>query len=354
LAFVGYFANLFISKFSFRKSLIISQVFGVLSLLLSYIGFKVSMFSFSLIGIILTGIPSVLLVIVSTSVFQLATESESEFRNLQARMGIISGGTFLISGFVTPIAFKVWGLTIVYFLDFGTYILMIFYLISHHSTWLDDVAQLSSPTHNNLRITFSDIFQIKLLSTNHVRFFALGFSSYLLIGLMPFVASSEKTIWTSEPALGRIDLGFLWGLEALSIIISGVFYVAICSNKKYLFALDFPFPPAFFLIPAFVYRTEPLVFIPALFFVSLFSEILFAKQRDDFLVNSKGTISAVTASSFANIVEKIMMTISPIFLALLIRPSRYIQIYILAIVMFQAFILFAIYIKGHLGISNEK
>lgn len=317
---VGMLAPGVIARWSLRWTLVAAQAAGIAALAVVYAGFQLHSFALAMAGMILAGVPTVLLNIVSTSALKLQAAEPAAFLKLQGRMAAIGGATFLGAALIAPLALQRLGLGGVLAFDAITYGMAALYLASAAGAWLrggtageaaaggaaaPSEAPAAAPVHG----------------APALRFALLAVPAFLLVGLLPLVASSSGTMWTAALLQAGISPGQVWALEAIAVLGAGLVYARASAQAWSRRLLDLPLPPALLLLPLYFIGTHALVVLPLLLLTGLATQLKFMRLRDQYLLQSRSGAETVRASAMASMVGNGLMFLSPVVLAPLVSAD---------------------------------
>jgi len=319
---LGMFAPKLILRFNLRRTLIFAQLSGILSLGIVYLGFATQDFVLAMVGMICAGVPTVLLNIISTSVFKIQSDQPEYFRKLQGAVSTIAGACFLFAAILAPLIVHAFGLSWILALDACTYLIGGLYLASEGGAWIVNLNG-DPQTDGGPKAATHAAAQTNAVwkSPIAVQFFLLAISAYLLVGVMPLVASSNDTLWGATLSSAGLRSGSLWCLEALSILSAGLVYARIAANRKLGAILDLPVPPAILLMPLFFVQDSVALIVFLLFFTALFTQLKFMRTRDNFLLVARSSDDTVRASALAIMVGNGLMFLSPLLVVPLIAKT---------------------------------
>jgi hypothetical protein len=313
---VGMLAPGVIARWSLRWTLVAAQAAGIAALAVVYAGFRLHSFALAMAGMILAGVPTVLLNIVSTSALKLQSGEPAAFFKLQGRMAAIGGGAFLGAALLAPLALQRLGLGGVLAFDAITYGVAALYLASAAGAWLRGGAAAEAAAGAAPRPGVAPAHDAPAL-----RFALLAVPAFLLVGLLPLVASSGATVWTAALLQAGISPGQVWALEAIAVLGAGMVYARASARAWPRRLLDLPLPPALLLLPLYFIGTHVLVVLPLLLLTGLATQLKFMRVRDQYLLRARSGAETVRASAMASMVGNGLMFLSPIVLAPLVSAD---------------------------------
>jgi len=308
LGVFGIFAPHLLSKTRFRKVLLYSQTAGALSLFVLLWALNSGQISFSILAIVVSGFPGVILSIVSTSLFKISNPSERSFRKIQGLAGAIAGGSFFAAGILSPLLIHNFGITAVLAIDFLTFIVMIAFLTLKPSEWID-----SLPTGNPIDKN-ADTRETPFFDDKKLRFILGAIAAYLLIGLLPLIGSSTHSRWAEVMTFQQLGVGWLWAFESMAETLGSLIYSQITNLGVLNKFLSKTWPTGFLLIPLTLCRDNFALTALLLLCISSLTLIFFCKVRDDFILSASRNSEIINFSAFANVVEKLIMFASPLVL----------------------------------------
>lgn len=309
-----------ILRLGLRRTLVLSQWAGAVFLVVLYSGFALRSFPLVLAGIFISSLPSLLLTVVCSSLYRLASDKPEDFRELQGTQAILGGMCFLIAGVSTPFLMRGIDFGAVLLLDAATYLVGVAFLSLRVSGWIEalDESGKVKPSSDVPITGAADPGSCSWSDPRVVQFAAALGATYLLIGIVPLVAISRQSLWSE--VLRDVPQGIFWTIEALSALIGGWIYRSASKRAWLQAALALPIPIGLFLIPL-VYSNSAWGVGCSLGALSLSMVLRFLKIRDDFMLQFESKEDTVRASARVSTVVHFLMFISPLILLPLIRQE---------------------------------
>ncbi len=303
---LSYCVNSLISGIGLKRLLAISQVFGLISLIVLWAGFTTANFPSVLVGIILCGLPGTIVIITVVSSLRLLLNGDA-FRHHSGRREQLWGVAMLSASLLAPWLLEWTSLTAVLVIDGATFIAALILLRDLNIMTAEvPLAPSSTSSHsllNNLRA-------LKKAPTKTFLFNSTA--TLLLAALVPLMASSKLTgLLQPLPELLRESL---WSIEAFTIILSGTIYIhlrpllqyRITELALYLNALTLGF---------IVVVPSPLTVISVLVLISIGISLGFLKLRDDLMLAAGDAANDIHShSAIANLHRNLVLSASPLIL----------------------------------------
>lgn len=306
-AVFSYYANHVIEKLGFKLSLLVSQLFGCLALVVLYLGFYSNIFTVTLLGIILTGLPTTFVAILLSTILRVTAENGDLFRKYSGKRELVFGVALLLVAVLSPILLHFYSLNIVLLLDAISYVAGLILLMNVHIKSHPSVTDEKPVRINNVVAT----------STNAKEFLLKISTSMVLCGLLPLLASSGKISFTAHlPVLLRQSF---WVIETIAAISASSLYLAFSVLRKHKWMDAILILNGVWLIGLiFANSIYSTVAIAAM--ICLLINLSYQKFRDDLIVsagNDTGLIKAYSALS--QLQRNVMMFLSPILISFLLR-----------------------------------
>ena len=299
----SYHAEYFIKKLGVYFSFIASQIFGLISLFILFLGFQSHSFSLVVFGIMLTSIPTALVAILLTFTLKISTHSEFEYRKNSGAREFISGIAMLIGALLAPLLLLIINLYGVLLIDALSFILGTLLLYHINFSTLPKTNEVSSNILN------SNIFK----SRETWIFVIQTCASLSLVALIPIFASSSSISFTYNiPPLLR---QWIWVIDALTWLLGSFIYLIAKNIKSYRGAELLIICNAILLTPLLYSSSAPIVFL-VLIGISLASTISFMQFRDDYVLNAKNDIKLIASySSFSLLQKNFVYFLSPLLIS---------------------------------------
>ncbi len=330
---MSYHTNKLVHYLGIYRSLILSQLFGFIALLILFAGFHFNNFTLTLLGIMVTCLPSTLVSILLSITFRLELEDPKEFRKYSGNRELVSGIAGILAAVLAPLLLFKSTLNSVLIIDAFTYIVSIIFLIGANIPIKNQVKQPDNPPILIHKLLLKSPTLIFLLQTT---------ASLLLAGLIPLLASSTHIYLTSSlPTLLR---QWLWSTDQLAILIASSCYVLFLSAiKKPWVSTLLVLNGIFLIIPLFLTTGYSIITVAIL--IGILIQISFQKFRDDFILSAGDNSALVQAhSSLAFAQRNFIYFLSPLLLGVLFSCS--ISVFVYAIVGLQLVLYFTLrYIK---------
>ncbi len=307
----SYLVPQIIARVGISRAFIISQIFGCASLIILLLGFHLKNFTFTLLGIMLTGLPSVLVAILLSITFKLTTKDEKLFRKYSGNRELSANIALLLATVISPILLLKFKINFIILIDGISYIsalLLLCYIKIQNKTALET-------SNRPLNLSKRKIF---LNADTGIFYFQISIS-LLLAGLIPLLASSSKLgITAGMPQLLR---EWLWLIEQLASIIACVFYVHIQKIIKNNLLTQFLLLNSVWLC-LLRFNISYAIF-PALALTSFFMQLSFLRFRDDLILMAGNDSTLVHTYSAITLAQKnFIYFLSPLLLVTVFSLSE--------------------------------
>lgn len=300
-ALFSYKAEMVINKLGVRSSLIASQLFGFFSLLVIFLGFKANNFYGVIFGVMLTGVPSVLVTILFTFMLKVSANNDLQYRKDSGRRELVVGMAMLLAAILTPLllmSIHLYGIILIDALSFIFGLLFLgwinFSMLPERKATESDSAVIA-PGVLKSRDTWIFIFQTC--------------ASLSLVALVPIFASSQTIALTQQ--LPVVLRQWIWGVNALMWLCASAIYLLAKSLKQYWGGEFLVVCNGILLIPFLFFSNTATVFL-VLIAVSLVTTISFFQFRDDYVLSAGSDQQRIASySSFSQLQKNIVYFISP-------------------------------------------
>jgi hypothetical protein len=307
-AIFSYYSNDIIQKLGLMRSLMASQVFGCLALAVLFLGFHFDSFVITIIGIILTGLPSTFVATLITIILRISAENSDLFRKYSGRRELVFGVAMLLSSILAPVLLWKYNLNFLLLVDSVSYIVGFVLLLNLN---LDKQATPEDEEKKPQRLV------PLLLASKHAKEYMLKTSaSLLLAGLLPLLASSAQIQFTMDmPLLLR---QWLWSIEDITAISASLIYLLLTMVRKHRFFDAVVMLSGVWLIIPIVSAHHYSIIISAVM-ICLLTDLSGQKFRDDLIVNAGNDSSLIKSYSALSLFQRnFIFFISPILLSILI------------------------------------
>lgn len=329
----SYYSNKIIKFLGIKKSLIISQIFGLFALFVLSLGFYLNNFLIALFGIMITCLPSVFIFILLSILFRLDVKNENKFRKYSGSRELIAGIAGISAAILSPLMLLKLNISTICVIDGITYLLGIILLkgIQLSSTYVPIEAK-DSQLHNG---------QILLRSGTLVFLFQTS-ASLLLAGLVPLVASAQHMSLTENlPTLIR---EWFWSIDQIAAIVASSIYIAYTNFiKKSWLTPILILNSIWLIIPLFLNSHYSLLVIVL---ISLLLQISFQKFRDDFVLSVEENVELIYSYSAIAFAQKnFVYFLSPLILGIVFILPTLLAILLIIAIQIILYLLFKITIK---------
>lgn len=318
MALISTFVAKRLSRMSLRRGFWLSQLLGPVFLIPLYFGIKLQLPILFLFGITVGGLPGLILSIVGTAYFRLASENGAEdFRKNQGKLQIIVGLCFVAAALSAPLMLKYLsydGVILIDLLSYAVGSLFVVVFSKSLQAWDSPIAASSSPNAGE-RSSHAKVPQSYFTASVIVMGIALTMA-YLLKGLPPMIAGS--TSLTTFLDLEKTARQTLWGFEALAAIAAGLAYQRHYGFFNRLKFFEVGLFSGVWLLPLLAFQNYFFV-AAAIFFLSFSMTMTFMKLRDDFISSFKTKDETYWATGYVNFVMNFTLTISPLLIGLATR-----------------------------------
>lgn len=309
--FVGVLSPLLVKlmrKLGLWRLLIWSQLLGAALTFLLILAFESQSYPFTLVVIVLGGIPNSAVSLANPVLFR-STLDDGSFRSFQGRLSLISSFILLAAGLTAQLALFEFGLTAILLYDAATFLVafLVFYFAGRafqRTKPFQDVP----PEADSLWAVYRKSFA----ANGALTIYLLIGSVYLFKGLYPLISGSVN------PTFSEIFPDFLrrsvWSLEALAGIAGSLLYLRLTKSSH---SQLLPYPAAIcslFLVP-YLLIPHPVILLFGLFLLGLTMQLGFQQARDTFLLGAKTRANLEERSATISAASNLMMTLSPLILA---------------------------------------
>ena len=301
---LGYKANHLIQKINIKNLFILSQVFGLISVISIYLGFYFHTFSIVFFGIILIGLPTTLTTILLSITLRLSSECSIMFRKYSGSRELVFGASRLLACLAAPLILLKANISYIIFFNLVTYSIGLMFFVS-----LD----LKRFINEKIADSVIKINALILKSKDTWRFACQTLASISLIALVPLLASSDNISLTQD--LSPLLRQSLWSVEALTMIFGSVIYLVAkklreLESVKVILMLNSVF---LFL---FLYFKQPYMVVGIVMLISVLMMLSFYIFRDDYVISAGENIRLIEAhSAFSAIMKDLICSVSPVMLS---------------------------------------
>ena len=265
----SYLTPALLNKFGEKLSLIFAQAFGLIALLVLFVGFHSQEIILVYLGIMLTGLPSNITATGLLASLRSWISNPDQFRFYSSRRELIGGLTLSLAGFLSPILISHFGIEKLLFFDGLTYIFAILFLSLSIFPQHVPSAQNSFPHWKEF--SRPEVFKFILVVSG----------SLALMATLPLIASSTEV--RTIIGLDSHIFKSLWGIEGFVAIVASYLYPKMRKQKYALTAVHLNAWPL--LAVGFVSFFE-LKFI-LLSLVPICFTIVFLEARDTLIISAK-------------------------------------------------------------------
>ncbi|HVV69216.1 MAG TPA: hypothetical protein VHE99_09350 [Gammaproteobacteria bacterium] len=306
----SYLVPKIIAWFGISRAFILSQIFGGLSLIVLLLGFQIKNFALTLLGIMLTGLPGVLVAILLSITFKLTTKDESLFRKYSGNRELSASIALLLATAISPLLLLKFKINFIILIDAISYVLALI-LLHFINVQNNSALETSRPLNLSKRKIF--------LNADTVTFYTQISISLLLAGLIPLLSSSSQLgIIEGMPKLLQ---EWLWLIEQLTGIIACIFYVHISRFIKSSLLSKFLLLNSVWLC-LLQFNISYAIF-PALAITSFFMQLSFLRFRDDLILMAGNDSTLIHAYSAITLAQKnFIYFFSPLLLATIFNLSK--------------------------------
>jgi MFS family permease len=291
-----------------KKALILSQIFGLLSVSVLIFGFHQRDFLITMVGMVLSSIPSTFLQINLTSGLKFLTKSDEEFRKASNHREMIAAGALLVAAFAVPILLDHMSLFAFFVFDAATFILGL--------AIFSFVVIAKAPTSAPQKVA---LLSIQALKHADGRIYLVGCMGALcLMAILPLAASSESFDMTRNmPELLRESF---WGVEALTGLFGGWLYAHIIRSKFFNGFKVFSLFNAIFLalgvlIPTALFGSA---IFPLLVAAATLMRLAAFSLRDDLMLRAESSAELIHEySAYSHLIRQFVGSLSPLVLVAL-------------------------------------
>lgn len=329
----SYFVEKIIRKTGLRYSLLVSQVSGLLALVVLFLGFFFNSFAVTILGIMLTGIPSVFVSILITISLKVISEHDGMFRLYSGRRELLIGISLLLASILTPLLFLRYKLNTIFFIDALSYLFCIVLILKTNIRY-DNVS-------NSKKSTLS--FKLLFTSSKEVQEFMLKTSGALLLaGMLPLLASSSKIEFTRY--MPTVLRQWLWSIEDITAISASIFYLLFYALKsRKMIEAVLMLSSVWLIIPLFLENNISI--IASVVILCVLIDYSAQKFKDDLIISANNNIELINFySAISQFQRNFLFFVSPILISLLLT---YTSTYCCVLVLFLIQIVFYLSYRLH-------
>lgn len=300
------FSNSIIHRLGLVRSLLVSQIFGCLALAILFLGFHFDIFLLTILGIVLTGLPSTFVAILITITLRISSDNSALFRKYSGRRELVFGIAMLLSSILAPILLWKFNLNVVLSIDSISYIVGFILLIN-----LKIAENVSEEEHKAI----TPLRQILYTSKNAQEYMLKTSACLLLAGLLPLLASSAQIAFTADmPTLFR---QWLWAIEDITAISASLLYLFLSIIRKQKFFDAAVMLSGVWLIIPLIFEHNFSIIISAVI-ICLLTDFSGQQYRDDLIVSAGNDANLIKAYSALSLFQRnFIFFISPILLSIL-------------------------------------
>lgn len=304
-ASLSYLANRIIQRIGSRKSFIFTQLFGILSLGVLLLGFHYKSSLILLSGVVIAGLPGVLVNILMTENLRVITTSPDQFRKYSGTRELLAGIGMLMAAIAAPILLKTTNIFFILLIDATTFLTGFLILLN---TPFPKIV-----THEVNYLSFRTITYFKHPDT--WIYILLTSAALLLAGFTPLIASSNNIVISQKiPVFLKQSL---WIIESLTIVAGSALYLSV---RKWLTNLSGRFllvVNGCFLLPLVLTLNMFAIFGMTLL-ISFSVWFSFMQFRDDFVLAAGQDYHRVRAySAISELQRNLIFALSPLILGYL-------------------------------------
>lgn len=338
-AIFSYKVAYIIKQIGVKRAFIFSQVFGCSVILLLFLGFYIHNFSITLIGIMLSGIPLVLVGALCTFTFKVASDNELQFRKDSGTRELIIGLSMLSAAFLSPSLLMVMNLYYIFILDAISFII--------------GMLLLQYMCFSDLSINKTDNISLVVFKSSKTWIFIIQTTaSLLLVAIIPIFASSKNISFTHNIPL--IVRQWIWGIDALMLILASSIYLIVKNIKLYR-SLEFLMTCNGITLILFIndFINNITMFV-ALFLISLFSSVSFLQFRDDYILSAKDNMQHIALYSGISSLQKYFVYfLSPLIVTMLFTQFNIVTIIIIVLLIQISAYFIVMFIKNRKFYGTE-
>jgi MFS family permease len=332
----GYFSPNILDKIGVKKSLILSQIFSLILLILLMLGFYIHNLFLVLTTTILTGLSFTLLNIVVTICFRLDIEATKYFRKNSARRELSFGLSRLTGCLLVPVLlYKINIYNIIIMIAIG-HLFVIFLILG--TTFPEKKRTLIKSNKFSFISIRKNITKLKFI-------FQLT-AGLLLIALIPLLASSSNIPLTHQFSIVTRQL--LWSVEAITMIMGGIIYLLskkLYSNK--ILSIILLFNSFLLFLP--IFSNNLVIIFTMCGLISFLLMLVFYIFRDNYiLLAGNDPVKIKEHTSFAFALKDFICALSPLYLTCFLTKFSWLNFSMLII----ATQLFLVGFSFFIGIKN--
>lgn len=300
------FSNDIIHRLGLVRSLLASQIFGCLALAVLFLGFYFDIFLLTILGIILTGLPSTFVAILITITLRISSDNSALFRKHSGRRELVFGIAMFLSSILAPILLWKFNLNFVLLIDSVSYIVGFILLLNLKIT--------ERPAEEEPKTTQS--FRKILFVSKNVQEYMLKTSACLLLaGLLPLLASSAQITFTAD--MSTLIRQWLWAIEDITAISASLLYLFLSIVRKQKFFDAVVMLSGAWLIIPLVFEHNFSIIISAVI-ICLLTDFSGQQYRDDLIVSAGNDTNLIKVYSALSLFQRnFIFFISPILLSIL-------------------------------------
>lgn len=330
-AVFSYVANDLIQRLGLMWSLLVSQIFGCGALLVLFLGFHFDIFIITILGIVLTGLPSTFVAILMTIVLRISSDNSALFRKYSGKREVVFGVSMFLSTMLAPVLLWKFNLNFVLLIDSLSYVIGFIILLKF--TIRDPITLEEDNTKPQA------LRRILLTSKNVQEYVLKTSASLLLAGLLPLLASSSQIQFTMDmPTLMR---QWLWSIEDITAISASLLYLFLSIIRKYkFFDLIVMLNGAWLIIAALL--THNYSIIISVIVICLLTDFSGQKFRDDLIISAGSNSNLVKSySALSSFQRNFIFFVSPILLSFLISYTTIkVDVFIIILIQVSLYIMY--------------
>lgn len=340
--FSSFLTTYLFNKKGVKHTLIISEIFGILSTLILLLGMDSQTSELVLVAIILLGVPSIFLKNGLIAILKINLNCDNKFRTASGNLGVIAGSSILLAGIFAPLIINKINFNFIIYLDVITFIAGIAIVSS-----LKNSKEPGSDNQSiDLRSTFNSLLDDIKVDTKISKSYTHLAPTLILMGLIPILAGG---VWvSSDIQIFDIQISkFFWTLEGLSLLISGHIY------KYFRNSITFNFIVNLSVLPLCIYFVfgYPILLVFGTWFIAMSYFFNFTLERDNRLqfVKKPHEVYQITAS-YSRLMSLFCIT-SPIIIGFL---SEFISFYQFTILLLLIQLILGIKFLVRVHITKKK
>jgi len=295
-----------LSRLNFKKTLIISELIGIFSVLVLLIAHQVVDPVSFVFGISVSMFPAIAL---RNCILTFFSQNIDHYKQNSGKLQTTLGLAFLSGTLLAPFLIQTFSYKYILLIDFISYFSMIIFLFFAKDLF---ISKKTTETQSS-----EDQNKIKKLPLSHNFTMFFNIVSILIIsGFLPLIASSNSDIFS----LGFKDTtkDYFWIIESSLIIIIGFLHSMKMSSKLSKAILCFSKFNTIILIAMLTLPISLNLLVIGLILISFTSNYGFIIFRDEVIIKNKFNINTTSAIlSHLQIFQSLTLSISPIILLFL-------------------------------------